>query len=1182
MSSSAITPGSIPSDDHPSSLRSTSFVALTVTQFLTATNDNIFRWLAVGIGKDYFPPENQSFVLVLGIICFALPYIFLSAVAGYFSDRFSKRDVIVWCKYAEIGIMLLGILAISTQMIWLLFVAVFFMGAQSALFSPGKLGAIPELLNEEKVPAANGLFGLTTIGATVLGMAIGNWLSDATGYRGLDAVWLSAGCLLIVSISGVLASIVIRRLPAAAPERTFPFDAPQQTWRDLKTLASNKALLRVALGIAFFWAVGSMANLNIDQFAWEGGGTLETDKLPLLFSLILGIGLGSVLAGIWSAGRVELGMLTPGAIGIATFSFLLFTVQGQVIDPDNALSSAFIFACLFLFGLGFSAGMFNVPLSAYMQSRSPVRTRGSILAASNFLTFVGILLFSCFYGLLRMEVGGSESEPAHPLFSATQVFLVASLLTIPVVIYVVCLIPQATLRFMAWMLSRTVYRVRSSGMDNIPKEGGAVLASNHVTWVDGILLVLTSPRPVRMVVFADNFKSRLMNVLGRIFGVIIIRPGSKSITKSLDEAAEAARNGELVCIFPEGELSRSGQVQTFKQGVIKILEKADVPVIPVYLDGLWGSIFSFDRGKFFWKWPRKIPYPVWIHFGQPIDKLDDVFQLRQAVQELGAEAVEHRMKNDANLTRDFVIQCKKRGRRLKYADSTNEERSGKQLLTRTLILRRLIQPLLDDDEKYVGVMIPPTVAAATTNTALAIDKRVAVNLNYSVSAEILNNCIELAGIKHVITSRLAYMEFKKRLKLDLKDLNAELIFLEDFRKTITLWDKVAGALTAKLPAWVLIRKFGLNSIRGDDTLTIIFTSGSTGIPKGVMLTHANITSNINAIDQVVNLKSTDTIIGFLPFFHVFGFTVTLWSALKLDIASAFHSSPLDSKKIGELCRKFNGTVLLATPTFLRGFIRRCDPELLETLDVVVTGAEKLPIDLAEAFEERFGTRPVEGYGATETSPLVSVNVPPSRAADDTLGIREGSVGRPVPGVVVKVTDLDTDEELGAEESGMLWVKGANVMKGYYGNEETTNEVLIDGWYRTGDVAKIDKDGFIHITGRISRFSKIGGEMVPHIKIEEAINEILNAADEEGLLAAVTAVPHVKKGERLVVLHLPFDKPIDEIRAALTSEHGLPNLFIPSNDSFLEVEELPILGTGKLDLKGLKQVALDHFDEDSSA
>jgi acyl-[acyl-carrier-protein]-phospholipid O-acyltransferase/long-chain-fatty-acid--[acyl-carrier-protein] ligase len=250
--------------------------------------------------------------------------------------------------------------------------------------------------------------------------------------------------------------------------------------------------------------------------------------------------------------------------------------------------------------------------------------------------------------------------------------------------------------------------------------------------------------------------------------------------------------------------------------------------------------------------------------------------------------------------------------------------------------------------------------------------------------------------------------------------------------------------------------------------------------------------------------------------------------------------------------------------------------------VVVTGAEKLPTDLADAFEERFGTRPVEGYGATELSPLVSVNIPPSRATDQNQGIREGSVGRPVPGVVVKVTDLETDELLGVDQPGMLWVKGPNVMKGYYASEEITSEVLIDDWYRTGDVAKIDSDGFIYITGRISRFSKIGGEMVPHIQIEDAINAVLGASEEDGLLAAVTAIPHEKKGERLIVLHLPFEKPIDQVTAELRDHHGLPNLFIPSSDSYLLVDDLPILGTGKLDLKALQQLALDHYSDDSSS
>jgi acyl-[acyl-carrier-protein]-phospholipid O-acyltransferase/long-chain-fatty-acid--[acyl-carrier-protein] ligase len=286
---------------------------------------------------------------------------------------------------------------------------------------------------------------------------------------------------------------------------------------------------------------------------------------------------------------------------------------------------------------------------------------------------------------------------------------------------------------------------------------------------------------------------------------------------------------------------------------------------------------------------------------------------------------------------------------------------------------------------------------------------------------------------------------------------------------------------------------------------------------------------------------------------------------------AYHPNPLEVKKIGELAHKHDGTVMIATPTFLRGMLRRVTAEQFQKLNVVITGAEKLPVDVADQFEEKFDVRPFEGYGATETSPLVSVNIPKSRqASTDHVEAKDGTVGRPITGVAAKITDLDTDEELGPDQSGMLWVKGPNIMKGYYGREDLTNEVIVDDWYKTGDVALIDQDGFIKITGRMSRFSKIGGEMVPHIKIEECINEALGSTDD--MLATVTAVPHPKKGERIIVLYKKADLDVEQLRQQLSQEFQLPNLFIPSPDSFLLVEEFPLLGTGKLDLKGIQTVA----------
>ena len=543
--------------------------------------------------------------------------------------------------------------------------------------------------------------------------------------------------------------------------------------------------------------------------------------------------------------------------------------------------------------------------------------------------------------------------------------------------------------------------------------------------------------------------------------------------------------------------------------------------------------------------------------------------------------METQIQDEMNLTRLFIRRCKQRGRQSKIADSMGMELSGYKLLAGTLIMRKLLrQHVLDTDEEYVGVLLPPTVPAVIVNLALTVDRRAAINLNYTVTSEVLNACLKQCNIKHVITSRKAWEKF------DL-DLEAEIVYLEDFRENPSLkaglFNKLSALFSACVtPAGILERNLGLHEVTGEDLLTIIFTSGSTGVPKGVMLTHTNIGSNIKAIDQIVKLGHEDVMIGILPFFHSFGFTATLWATMALDIKAAYHFSPLEGKQIGKLCQRHKGTMLLATPTFLRGFLRRCSPEDFASVDIAITGAEKLPKDLADAFEEKFNIRPVEGYGATELSPLVSVNVPPSRSVGNSqIDRKEGTVGLPIPEVTAKITDLDTDEELGANASGMLWIKGPNVMKGYYGRQDLTDELIVDGWYRTGDVAEIDDDGFIRITGRVSRFSKIGGEMVPHVQIEEMLNEIIESTDEDVLMAAVTAVPDKKRGERLIVIHRPLQQTPNELREKLADEKGIPNIFIPSADSFYETEELPLLGTGKLDLKGIKDMAMRQFGPDET-
>ena len=526
--------------------------------------------------------------------------------------------------------------------------------------------------------------------------------------------------------------------------------------------------------------------------------------------------------------------------------------------------------------------------------------------------------------------------------------------------------------------------------------------------------------------------------------------------------------------------------------------------------------------------------------------------------------------NDLVLPSRFLRICRRNMRRTKVAESSGQELTGAGLLTGTLALRRLLRrSVLARDEQCVGVLLPPGLGSVLSNATLTLDRRIAVNLNYTLNSEVLNTSIAQCGIRHVLTSKRLLERFPLKLE-------AELVYVEDLKRQVTWADKLAATATAwLLPVAWLERLLGLAALRPDDVATVIFTSGSTGTPKGVMLTHRNIGSNLEGLRNLIGLKPEDILLGVLPLFHSFGYTVTLWTALALDPMVVYHYTPLEARQIGALCKKHQCTILIAPPTFLRNYLRRCEPEDLRSLNVVFAGAEKLPPDLAAAFAEKFGVLPVEGYGTTELSPVVSGNRAPSR--DDTpgkVGNRIGTVGPPLPGIEAKVIDLSSGGDLPRGEQGMLLIRGPNVMKGYLNRPDLTAEVMRDGWYVTGDLATIDADNFIRITGRISRFSKIGGEMVPHLRVEAEIRELLEL-DEHDIHLAVTALPDETRGERLVVLHTGLCRPPAEICRAMIAQ-GMPPLWIPSPDSFRQIEAIPLLGTGKLDLGRLKEIAAAEF------
>ena len=508
-----------------------------------------------------------------------------------------------------------------------------------------------------------------------------------------------------------------------------------------------------------------------------------------------------------------------------------------------------------------------------------------------------------------------------------------------------------------------------------------------------------------------------------------------------------------------------------------------------------------------------------------------------------------------------------RAKRLSLVDSTGAELTGSQALIRALVLKRLLEKyVLDADEKNVGILLPPSVPCTLVNVALALSHRVSVNLNYTLNSQTLNLCIHKAKIRHMITSR----KLMEKLKLE---PDCEVVCLEDYVPKLTLWDKISSALTAKLPLKTLYRKFGIYQIDPDETMTIIFTSGSTGVPKGVMLTHRNIGGNSIACREYFHLNNQDTMLGVVPIFHSLGFMATVWTVLGLGMLGVYHFSPLEPIQIAKLCRKYRPTILPATPTFLRLYLRKMKPDDLKSFTILISGAEKCPVELMDEYEKQLGLRPSQGYGITETSPVIAANLPMGRRITGKEPLpKDTSLGYPIPGFGIKVLNIETGEPCKPGEKGMLYVHGICVMKGYYDDPELTAEVLdSEGWYKTGDLVTLDEEGYIYFAGRLSRFAKIGGEMIPHEGIEDMLNQVLGNAAEDPLKLCVTSVPDTKKGEKIIVLYTELSLTPEEIKAKLI-ELKYPLLWIPDVTSYYKIDEIPLLGTGKLDLFKVHEIA----------
>lgn len=1187
---------------HESNYRPLGFWALVFTQFQGAFNDNLHQYLIMffvlamfaanpGAGSlivpgldTVLPPD--VWIPNMATLMLAMPFLMFPGFFGSLADRYSKQRVALATKYIEVAVMFTAGLSFYIGNPYFIFFVFFLMATQSTMFGPTKYGILPEIMPEPRLSWANGIMQMTTIIAIILGTVLAG---PVFGYFKANALplWGTAGVLMFFSTLGIISAHFITRPPAANPSQPFTINPWAGMNRYFSVIWNDRILFNVVIGYTYFWFAGTLMRNALFAFCTNTLELSEASTTTLIGMTAIGIAIGALTAGFLSRSRIELGLVPLSTIGLSVATVLvavpaswygtyLFSPVAAVLEPlglktvvlsgltgvsgalgfgsDPLMGPYLLLLMVLSLSMGFWAGAFDVPLAASIQQRAPHGMKGGIIAATSMCTWFGIAGASVF--LMGLSGLGITSH---------GVFAITALMSLGIGAYIVLRIPQLLVRTLMWVVNNTLYRVKVLGRDNMPDEGGAVFISNHLSFIDLLFVVVSSDRDLRCVVGKDVLQVPWMAWIARALDMILVDPdGSQQhFAECFQEARRAIKKGQVVLISTEGPVDREGKVTRFHRDISGLLDGAAVPVIPVHIDRLWGTVYKVDNGKFTWVCPPKMPYLIQVAYGPAISGPPTRNAVREAIMTIGTEAYFARPLRHKQLHHGFIRMARRHLGKSAIADTTSGDLSYFKALVGSIVFARKLKKLLGPQE-MVGVLVPPTVGGALSNIALTMLGRVPVNLNYTATNETLESCGKQCNIKQVLTSR-KFLERLTQMKPP-----GEVIFLEDIKDSVKGSDRIVAMLLALLaPIGLLDRMHMLKRKSEDDLATIIFSSGSEGDPKGVMLTHRNVISNAETVLEVFPHDKQSVIIGYLPFFHSFGFTVTLWLALCNGVKGIYHPNPLEPKVIGNLSQEHHGSVMIGTSTFLQNFIRRCTPEQFAALKFVVAGAEKLSPRVREAFKEKFGVEPLEGYGTTECAPAVTVNIPDCISPGfHGVYCKHGTIGRTFPGQSVRVIDPDTREILPEGAAGLLQVKGPNIMKGYLGQPERTAKVLHDGWYDTGDIAAIDEEGFIRITDRLARFSKIGGEMVPHTTVEEKLHDLLALTDQ---MMAVASVPDEQKGERLVVLHTLSDEQLDDLIGRL-DQIALPNLWIPRSKAFYRIEELPVLATGKMDIRAVKRMA----------
>ena len=1136
-------------------------LAVAATNFLTAFNPAFFCTLAALYINLHSPICHRQALNVLFVAAvYTAPLLVTGVLAHYLNTRFATRNVIVFCKAIEILLTAFGTVAFvipGASRVSFLLAAAAMLGAEYSIYRPAIKMYIAENYGVQRLSRAGAAVESTIFAGIVLGT-----VTAALVFRVSELCherpWIGAALTVLVAVYSLLSS---RRIGVNLPaKKLVHFSELPRRWLDSLRLQPRYREL-VLTGMSECYIFGSVILMSalsmqyIDVNFGSGGATSELHLYSILCSTAIGAAVGCVWGAWRSHKTIEIGLIPPATLAMTATALL---VTALPYYSDVYIESGLLALLLFIFG--FFAGSMLIPVQAYQERFVKKELRPAFFSWFYFpfglaiLLAIGIAFLMCHFNI--------------PLFQVTLGFAVLTAILAAVTFF---FMPQFLWRTGIRLLTATLYRLRIYRIENLPQHGPALLVANRASFVDMLFISACTPRPVRFMMHESYYRFPLLHPFYKTGGVLEVPAGKpKKLRQLFARTRRLLRKGELICLFPEGDITRNGVMSSFRAGMREMLPVGmDVPVIPIYIGMTWGSIFSCYNGKFKLRWPNELPHPASVTVGKPIPPETTGYGIRVAISELGAdtELIPSATERPFHSQFAFIMKHHPFRKHLReYSGGKLRSPGNFTLLMRSVLLSRHLRSLCDGDEEYVGIMLPNSLDLCTSLVAVQMADRVPAVLNYTAQRRAADSAIERANVRHIVTRR----DFIEKLKFPERP---GMIFLDELDSAaLTPWRRFAWLMAVLFlnseELMKLLAPVTWNDV--EKTAVVLFSSGSTGIPKGVMLSHHNINADVTSITKVIGWSRNDRIAGNLPLFHSFGMTVSFWMPVITGAETTMLANPLDTAAMGEIMLKRKTTLLVTTPGFLQFYMRRCPKEAFSSLRLTITGAEKLRDDIAERFRNLTGLTIAEGYGCTELSPVVSINLANSRMELGAQGAELGSIGPPLPGICVKIVNPDTFELLPENTDGLMIVRGATVMKGYLGDPEKTAEVMRDGkWYVTGDIARMNRNGFITITGRMSRFSKIAGEMVPHELVEREITNLLRPEDR---LFAVCGGSDTRKGERLLVFYTDPERldPHEVVQAL--NKLPIPKLWIPKEDSFVLLPELPILGSGKLDLAKLAEMA----------